>query len=239
MTYKIDRKNLKGNYTFSNILLLVGFFFLVVIGLAVIPQKVKESLYTEKVIAESATRHSKSDDSYYIKYIYHVNEIEYEYNTNGVSRDDKYDNILFCKENSPSFCISTIEIRQANERMWLLVIPGMVLLAAFIIRIINFSKVLKVNKLCDKGILVKNIPYRLVPTNLEVNGRKIMAYLITYTFPDDVSRELISNGIYKEVDETGWCDMLYDPDNYSNYFIDKSIRVTGHGNPVIIHYQQQ
>ena len=77
MTYKIDRKNLKGNYTFSNILLLVGFFFLVVIGLAVIPQKVKESLYTEKVIAESATRHSKSDDSYYITYIYHVNEIEY------------------------------------------------------------------------------------------------------------------------------------------------------------------
>ena len=63
---------------------------------------------------------SKSDDSYYIKYIYHVNEVEYEYNTNGVSRDDKYDNILFCKENSPSFCISTIEIRQANERMWLL-----------------------------------------------------------------------------------------------------------------------
>lgn len=243
MTYKIDKKNLNGNYTLSNLILFVGFVFLVVIGLSIIPQKVKESLYTEKIVAESATRHSKSnsdgDTSYYIKYIYYVNEVEYEYNTNGVSKDDKYDNNLFCRENSPSFCISTVEIRQANDRMWLLFMPGVILLVAFIIRLVNFHKVLKVKKLCNKGVLVKNIPYRLVPTNLEVNGKKVMAYLVTFTFPDGVSRELISNGIYKDVDETGWCDMLFNPNDYSNYYIDKSIRVTGHGNPVIIHYQQQ
>lgn len=243
MTYKIDKKNLKGSYTLSNLLLLVGFFALVVIGSSFIPQKIKEKLYTEKVIAESATMHSRydSDDgtSYYIKYIYYVNGVEYEHNTSGVNSDDKYDSILYYKEGSPSFSISAFEIEQANERIWLLIIPLAILLAACIVRIVNYSKVAKVKKLCKRGILVKNIPYKLVSTNLEVNGNQIMAFCITYTFPDGISRELVSNGIYKQVDNTGWCDMLFDPDDYSNYYIDKSIRVTGHGSPVIIHYQQQ
>ena len=38
MTYKIDKKNLNGNYTLSNLILFVGFVFLVVIGLSIIPQ---------------------------------------------------------------------------------------------------------------------------------------------------------------------------------------------------------
>ena len=39
-------------------------------------------------------------------------------------------------------------------------------------------------------------------------------------------------------DADGMCDLLYDANNYNNYFIDFNITPTGDGNPNIIYYNQ-
>lgn len=237
MTYKIDEKNLKGSFVLANLFLLIAFIASLIIGSLIVPTKVKEYIYTEKVEAyDTDLYYYSTDKEYCIKFIYYVDGTQYTHIADDAATDD-YSKVLYYKKDKPNYAISEFEIKKANKYMFLLIIPGLFLIISTILRINSWLKVAKIKRLCIKGILVKNIPYKLISTNLNVDDKTIMAFCITYTFPDGITRELISNGIYKDVEETGWCDMLYDPNNYKNYYIEKSIRITGKGSPVIIHYK--
>lgn len=239
MTYKIDEKNLKSSFVLANLFLLIAFISALIFSLLIVPVKVKEYLYTEKVTAYDTTLYySSHDEDYHIEFIYYVDGKQYKHIADDAgSDDDDHSKVIYYKKGNPDSAVSEFEIKEANTYMFLLIIPGLFLIASTAIRISNWLKVASVKRLCKKGVLVKNIPYKLVSTDLVVDNRKIMAYCITYTFPDGVTRELTSDGIYKDVEGTGLCDMLYNPNNYTNFYIDKNIKITGKGNPVIIHYQ--
>lgn len=238
MTYKIDEKNLKSSFVLANLFLLIAFIMVLIFASVIVPVKVKEYLYTEKVEAYDTDLYYSTGEEYRIKFTYYVDGKQYTHIADDASSDDDdHSKVLYYKKGEPDLAVSEFEIKEANEYMFLLILPGLLLVASTAIRISNWLKVAKVKRLCKKGVLVKNIPYKLVSTNLVVDNKKIMAFCITYTFPDGITRELIGDGIYKEVEETGWCDLLYDPNNYTNYYIDKSIKITGKGSPVIIHYQ--
>ena len=237
--YKVNSKNLKGSFSISNLILFIGLISLVVIGLAIFPAKIKEVLYTEKVEAHNSDFYYYSTNEVYrIKFYYIVDSKEYSLITNA-NKDDKnnYDMTIYYKKDNPKSAISSFEIDKANDQFFLLVIPAFLFLFGIIMTIKNLIKLLRVRKLLKKGILVKNIPYMLIDKKAEINGHKIMAYCITYTFPNGNTKELLSNGIHTKTSKEGECDLLYDPDDYSNYYIDKNIQTTGKGNPIVIYYQ--
>ena len=238
--YKVNSENLKGSFSISNLILFIGLVAFIIIGLVIFPAKIKEATYTEKVEAyDDDFYYYSTDEIYKVKFYYLVDGKEYSLTTNA-DKDDRnnYDLTIYYKNNNPESAISKYEIEKANDNFFLLIIPGVLLLFGFIMTINSLIKVLKVQKLTKKGILVKNIPYMLIDKKAEINGHKIMAYCITYTFPNGNTKDLVSNGIHTRVSKEGVCDLLYDPNNYSNYYIDKNIKTTGKGNPTIIYYQQ-
>lgn len=238
--YEVNSKNLKGSFSISNLILFIGLIALIILGLTIFPAKIKENLYTERVEAfDSEFYYYSTDEVYRIKFHYLVDGKEYSLFTNA-SKDDRnnYDLTIYYKKGNPKSAISKYEIEKANNNFFLLLIPGVLFLFGIVMTIKNLMKVLRVRKLIKKGILVKNIPYMLIDKKAEINGHKIMAYCITYTFPNGHTKELISSGIYTKTSKEGECDLLYDPNNYDNYYIDKNIKTTGKGNPTVIYYQQ-
>ena len=173
---------------------------------------------------------------YRIKFYYIVDSEEYSLITNA-NKDDKnnYDMTIYYKKDNPKSAISSFEIDKANNQFFLLLIPGILFLFGIIMTIKNLIKLLRVRKLLKKEILVKNIPYMLIDDT--VHRRNFHIYCITYTFPNGNTKELLSNGIHTKTSKEGECDLLYDPDDYSNYHIDKNIQTTGKGNPIVIYYQ--
>lgn len=97
---------------------------------------------------------------------------------------------------------------------------------------IGFNGVRKANSdlervmvLSQRGILIKNIPYEIVLSNVYINGNPICCLKIIYKSATGTEIPLISdqkfNGIYPDKD--GTCDLLIDSNDYSNYFIDFEI----------------
>ena len=93
-------------------------------------------------------------------------------------------------------------------------------------------------KLAVSGILVKDVPYEIINSGIFVFGKQSKAFEIKYTFPDGVTRTLVSHNIFSNIvkDRDGLCDFLYDPKNYDNFFIDLEIKLTGQGSPSIVYY---
>ncbi len=84
----------------------------------------------------------------------------------------------------------------------------------------------KIKYLSKKGILVKNIPYVLVRTGHLVNNRQVYALSIKYKDPKDGKDvTLRSNPKYdgRLFDKDGTADLLYDPEDFSNNYIDIEI----------------
>ena len=83
----------------------------------------------------------------------------------------------------------------------------------------------KIQKLAKTGTLIKNIPYELTPSNIQVNGRDIYCLKILYKNASGSEIPLISEPKYNNAlgDKDGTCDLLIDPNDYSNYYIDLEI----------------
>ena len=95
-------------------------------------------------------------------------------------------------------------------------------------------------KLAKSGVLVKGIPYELVASGHTVNNIPLMCISCEYTFPNGEARELKGEPLKdKLIEATEYCDLLFDPNNYDNFFVDFEITTTGTGNPNIIYYNPE
>lgn len=83
----------------------------------------------------------------------------------------------------------------------------------------------KVKLLQTKGILVKNLNYDIVPTGTVINGRRIYAISVIYENQNGVKIPLTSEGKYdgQLSRADGTVDLLIDPNDSSNYYIDFEI----------------
>lgn len=82
----------------------------------------------------------------------------------------------------------------------------------------------RVEKLCKTGTLVKGLKYKLVNTGTMVAGHYYKCIEVKYKNANGVEIPIYSETKYdadKSKDET--VDLLIDPDDYSNYFIDYEI----------------
>jgi len=84
----------------------------------------------------------------------------------------------------------------------------------------------RAEKLSTKGILVKNIPYKAVETGTMVNGYYYKCLQVNFKNSQGVEIPLYSEtkfDIEKNMEKDKTADLLIDPDDYSNYFIDFEI----------------
>ena len=84
----------------------------------------------------------------------------------------------------------------------------------------------KIKHLANNGVLVKNIPYILVRTGELIDNKQVYAISVKYKNPaTNEEVDLRSNAKYdgRLYDKDGTADLLYDPEDFSNYYIDIEI----------------
>ena len=87
------------------------------------------------------------------------------------------------------------------------------------------ENILRVKKLAMEGFLVKNMPYKLVSSGTVINNQPIYCIQVEYENPSGQKISLQSEPRYnnKLSDKNGTVDLLIDPNDYSNYYIDLEI----------------
>ena len=87
------------------------------------------------------------------------------------------------------------------------------------------ENILRVKKLAMEGFLVKNMPYKLVSSGTIINNQPIYCIQVEYENPSGQKISLQSEPRYnnKLSDKNGTVDLLIDPNDYSNYYIDLEI----------------
>lgn len=149
--------------------------------------------------------------------------------------------IVFCVFLAP-FVLSTIIFSlfsiQENQSFFnldvaFLIIPSLIPIALFasaIIYNIRSKQKIKQDKekikyLANHGILVKCLPYELVSDGSHIMGNPLYFFIkVTYENSNGVKIPLLSEKKYDAKEEKkDTVDLLIDPNNYSNYYIDYEI----------------
>ncbi len=83
----------------------------------------------------------------------------------------------------------------------------------------------RVKKLAQTGLLIKNMPYELKETGTIINGNPIYCIEVHYESKSGKLIPLRSEPKYSSVmgNEDGTADLLIDPQDFSNYYIDFEI----------------
>lgn len=175
---------------------------------------------------------------YKATYHYKVNDVELqcygEISTSKVAVDkDIYynpNNPKKCRTSKPNTDIKKIIKSEISSFVF-------IIFGAYI-SIKNIIKYKNNKKLANVGILVKGVLYEVCESNIYINKFPVFCFKVTYTFPNGETKTLKSHPIYNYnlEDADGKCDLLYDPNNYNNYYIALEIMTTGLGNPNIIQY---
>ncbi|MDR2336681.1 MAG: hypothetical protein LBE03_01090 [Candidatus Nomurabacteria bacterium] len=104
----------------------------------------------------------------------------------------------------------------------------LIFILIFVIHCINIHrKVKKIHYLERYGILVKDLPYEMQDSGMVVNDVPIKRIAIEYTLQDGTKTFLFGEKRLdnKLGDADGKVDMLIDPNDQSNYYIDFNISV--------------
>ena len=87
------------------------------------------------------------------------------------------------------------------------------------------ENILRVKKLAKEGFLVKNMPYNLVSSGTVINNQPVYCIQVEYenTFGQIIPLKSEPKYNNRLNDKNGTVDLLIDPNDYSNYYIDLEI----------------
>lgn len=244
MVYDIDLRKTKGRSSIGVTFTLGGLIFLVIMGSAM------HSLYNEKDSLDSEVKaydviwneyeNDEGQTMYSPNYYYQVNGESYICKSSGSSSSKRGNGIVYYNSSNPSECMPDYESSTSYFFLIFLAFP----LISIIIGVLQIKTMILKTKIAKNlaynGVLVKGIPYQLVKSGIEVNDVPLMCISTVYSFPDGKTREIRSEPLKTRflTDDDRLCDLLYDPNNYDNYFVDFEIKTTGVGSPNIIYYNQ-
>lgn len=244
MVYNVDLKKARGPLSFGIIFTLVGVLFLVIMGGIFISSFNKKNSMDAETKATNIVweEHYDSEDgtTYSPNYEYEVNGTIFVCHSSTSSSIKSGDGIIYYNSNNPGDCMTDFDNNTNGFLFIFLLLPIIFIVVGALQLKKCFTKVKIAKELAKSGILVKNLPYQLVNSNISVNNVPLKCICIAYKFPDGVLREIKSEPLKGNIlsDADGMCDLLYDANNYNNYFIDFNITPTGVGNPNIIYYNQ-
>ena len=245
MTYNIKLRRCRGSYYNAIKFIIFGLILLFTIGGLIFPNFSKKYNLTSKTKAiniEWKTFEDSDGSTLYVPtYTYKVDDNIYTCKSRTSQNTKTNEGVVYYDSKNPSNCMTDYDEDVFKVyKISMLISLILILIGIFLaIRTRKIRKGLKV--LVNNGILVKNLPFSVFSRKIGNSYFSFVYYLkVKYKFPDGVVRTLKS-GIIKhkaDIENGGTCDLLYDPNNFDNYFIDFDIKPTGYGNPQIIQYNQ-
>lgn len=234
--YDINFKNLKKGKLTYLIPLGAGIFFLILmLGVLIFninkSNKMDKSVLTTNIIVKE-DYDSDDDITYSPVYYYEVKGESYVCKSKSSSSTypDTSKGLVYYNSEDPTECMTEYD-KSGNGILLLFLILPLTFIALGIVMIIKTNKKIKlVKELNNSGKLIKNIPYTLIPSGMVVNGRTINKIAINYQLSSGTIITLYSDPRYdnKEYDNDGKVDLLIDPNNIENYYIDFEInRISG------------
>ena len=130
--------------------------------------------------------------------------------------------------------INVIETEpDAEFTLMFLLLPGVFMIVGGLGIANVFKRVKQIKRLNQVGILYKNIPYDLVPTGMTVNGVDILKPIVKFKLPNGELVSLAGDARHDRItrDGDGYIDLVLDPENYDNYFLDYDINRMGGNRP--------
>jgi len=93
--------------------------------------------------------------------------------------------------------------------------------------IINISKKIRtVKKLAKNGILITGLEYKMIPSNISVNNKRLFSIEVEYKLSNGNIKKLVSEPRYdlEVMDIDQKVDLLIDPMNPDSYYVDFEIK---------------
>ena len=191
----------------------------------------KKKSYDSSVLAyeiELILREEEDDGStyspkYYFKHKGNDYSCDSKTSSSFVNKDKK---LVYFDSNNPSDCLTEFD---ASSNIWgvaiILLLPG-TFITIGIVGILKIRKNLKnYDHLETKGVLYRNLPYRMEESNMMVNNRKLMRIVVDFAMPNGSIVIIKGEPRYdlKNNYDDGLVDVLIDLNDTSKYFIDFNI----------------
>lgn len=232
--YDLDLKVIKKGKTIWFIFLVFGLFFMLIfggIGLSTMAKEKKMDGETTSTRMEYDTYYDSEDGTMY-EPVYWFEHRGREYMCDPkVSQSwmPKQQETIYYETKNPENCMTDMG---GFSIMFLLIgcgIPAIFIIISVLGLIKINKRVKKVMELNDIGKLIKGMPYRLEPTGTTINDRPVMRPVVDYVLPSGSTVQLRGDGRYdfKQSDADGLVDVVIDPNNPDNYFIDFEINRLG------------
>ena len=137
----------------------------------------------------------------------------------------KSKNTIYYKIDDPNICVSEYETSFKITDILIIALMCTVPIAGVkgILKIVK--QIQNVKWLAKNGVLVKGLKYQMVSTGKKNNKKTLMAIQVDYELPSGNVIKLTGDPRYdlKTYDEDGFVDLLIDPNDCDNYYIDFNI----------------
>lgn len=229
--FEIDKKNFKKRKKPAILLLFFGLIFVAVGAFLPIRNMIEKGKLDMETKATGVIENGHYDDEgsymYSPIFTYRVRGEEYSCKSSvSSSFKPSTDTTIYYSSKDPSKCLSSYE----SKGDWLFLIfigVGAVIMGCGVFMLVKTNGSLKKAKeLANNGKLIKNMPYRLEGTNTYINGRNVQKIVVDYIMPNGTIKTCVGDPRYdlKTGDEDGLVDLLIDPNNPDNYYLDFDIQ---------------
>lgn len=231
--YDIDLRNVKKGYSVYLFFLLIILVFMAIILVFNVSDILEKTKLDAVAVAEEIELNSYYDDEngtmYSPTFVYKVRGITYRCESKGSSTVYPHKGTVMYSSVDPRKCKTSYD-NNSSLLLWVLLIiliVGAVFIVGRLLKIVQRVRLIK--KLNKSGKLVKQLPYTLQKTGVELKGVPIMAPQVEYVLNGE-KLVLVGDPRFdgKDKDDDGLVDLLIDESDPKNYFIDFSInRLTG------------
>ena len=232
MKYKIDLSNEKKTLFIPIIFLIIGLIFLMISLCVFIKSNNKfnriDSLVQVYNIESSSYENDRGITMYNYIYHYMVDDKKYSCKSN-ISTDKKIEDkeiIIEYNSKNPSECKTPYDKNGVSTFLILFVILGFILLLiGLIVFLIKIKNILNKKHLAYSGLLIKDVPYEMVPSNISINGKTlyIIEAIIRLENGNMIKVKSAPRFDFKDKDDDNHVDVLIDKNNPNNNYVDFNI----------------
>ncbi len=233
--YDINFKNVKKGIKIYNYCIVFLLFFLAIFIYIPVSNYLKFKSLDGSMMSSDVIIKSEYDDDkemYRAIYYFDVDGNRYSCQSSSLSSISPVSSnkIVYYDTKNPSKCMTEDDKNLDSIYVITLIILFIVILLLSQKNLKIVKRIKNIKELNTKGKLVKNLPYLLEDSGIEIMGHKIQVPYIYYKLKDERIVKLKGDPRYdkKIVDSDGMVDLIIDEDNPDNYYIDFEInRLSG------------
>lgn len=233
--FEIDYKTIKKGNKSAYLVIFIGLIITAICGGIYANAIIRKNSYNREAKATliNPNKHYDDDDGvlYSPIYAYTVNGEEYTCGSTNMSSSKipSTESVVYYKKGDPKSCMTAYESDISNFLLIGVAIGGVALAIGIVMIVKAVKQTKKAKYLAKNGKLIKGIPYKMEPTGTVINGRQVLRIVIDYNAPNGEILHLkgYPRYDYKSEDTDGLVDLLIDPNDYNNYFIDFEIGYSG------------